>query len=58
MSVLVPPEFKVARAVRRPPDSNARKSDYLRRDSPLPGFASLASPAATNPAAISGLRHA
>jgi hypothetical protein len=30
MSVLVRPECKVARVVRRPPDSEARKSDYLR----------------------------
>ena len=33
MSVLVRPESKVARVVRRPPDSVARKSDHQRRDS-------------------------
>ena len=32
MSVLVRPECKVTRVVRRQPDSKARKSDYVQRD--------------------------
>ncbi len=34
MSLLVRPECKMARVVRRPPDSESRKSEHLRRDPP------------------------